>query len=1094
LPGISNQLGKIVLKDGRGLNFPSLFCLLSLRTINATLQINLMEKLTFTRLFKAGFVLIGLLFLSATTSSLLANPVYNLFEKVEAPDPGPHPTAEFFEINADAQAQIWAERPLSVTLEGLIYKGQVLDLELRQFQVVTSDFQVRAGESPENAEVIPYEQGIYYRGKVMNDSLTSIVISVFEDDIIGVLMMGSTQYNFGKYGSNPLSSNIYVLAEEQEPGQDVNIGCETLEPDDEGDFKGDDDGHAVELSIEKLVRVYIEVDYDSYNVDFGNSTTAVANYITGIFANVAQLYQAEQINVALSELFIWTSPDPYPTGNSGASLFAFRDYWAAQPAQFNGDLAHLISTRPSTGGVAYLSVLCIPNYQFSTAFSYTFLNYNDYPVYSWSIMVVTHELGHNLDSPHTHNCGEWINGAIDGCGPVAGFPEGNCAPADDFIPSPGGTIMSYCHLNGVGIDFFFGFGYQPGERIRNYVDNASCLQEFQSTGCDPAAEFNYDDDVYCQGGDDPIITITGTSGTFSYEVVSGGPTLDLDASTGDINLANSDLGEYTITNTIGGGPAAELVISGVIDGPLSGGIPKAVEFTAIEDIADLSIFGFGSANNGGGSNGEEFTFPSVALAAGTSIWVASESTGFTNFFGFGPTYTSSAANINGDDAIELFKNGTVIDVFGDINVDGTGQNWEYTDGWAYRKDNTGPDGSNYVFSNWTYSTPNALDGYNTNAEAANPFPIDEYTYEEATNGISCSVTVTISAGAAAEAGENQAVCGNGPVVLAAMGIGEWSGGQGNFSDITDPNAEYTPAASELGSTVALTWTASDPTGQCASSEDIVYITFIPESDAEFMYDGIEFCPNAGILEVTHTTGQPGVFSYTVVNGGPNLDLDTETGTINTGNSDQGTYEVTNTVSGCGNLVITGVIDGPLTGGVPKAIELYALADIPDLSVYGVGSANNGGGSNGEEFSFPADAVTAGTYIYVASETTNFNAFFGFDPDYTSNALLINGDDAMELFCSGQVIDVFGDINVDGTGEPWDYLDGWAYRVDDTGIDGSVFQLDNWFFSGVNALDGETSNATAATYRSHRDLQFCQHWRMRRCGIHADDHDRRHGRT
>ena len=41
-----------------------------------------------------------------------------------------------------------------------------------------------------------------------------------------------------------------------------------------------------------------------------------------------------------------------------------------------------------------------------------------------------------------------------------------------------------------------------------------------------------------------------------------------------------------------------------------------------------------------------------------------------------------------------------------------------------------------------------------------------------------------------------------------------------------------------------------------------------------------------------------------------------------------------------NLVITGVVDGPLSGGLPKAIELCVLSDITDLSSYGIGSANN----------------------------------------------------------------------------------------------------------------------------------------------------------
>jgi len=164
-----------------------------------------------------------------------------------------------------------------------------------------------------------------------------------------------------------------------------------------------------------------------------------------------------------------------------------------------------------------------------------------------------------------------------------------------------------------------------------------------------------------------------------------------------------------------------------------------------------------------------------------------------------------------------------------------------------------------------------------------------------------------------------------------------------------------------------------------------------------------------------------------------------------------------------DLVITGVVDGPLIGGVPKAVELYVLNDVTDLSSYGVSSANNGAGPTGApEFTFPAVGVSAGTFLYVASEATGFSDFFGFAPDYTSSAASINGDDAIELFENGVVVDVFGDVNVDGTGQPWDHVDGWAYRVADTGPDGSTFVLANWTFSGIDAFDGESSNATAAT--------------------------------
>ena len=116
-----------------------------------------------------------------------------------------------------------------------------------------------------------------------------------------------------------------------------------------------------------------------------------------------------------------------------------------------------------------------------------------------------------------------------------------------------------------------------------------------------------------------------------------------------------------------------------------------------------------------------------------------------------------------------------------------------------------------------------------------------------------------------------------------------------------------------------------------------------------------------------------------------------------------------------DLVISGVIDGPLSGGVPKAVELFVVNDIADLSVYGIGSANNGDGTDGEEFTFPAGAsASAGSYIYIASEVEGFTAFFGSAPDYDSSSMAINGDDAVELFKDGSVIDTFGDINTDGS--------------------------------------------------------------------------------
>ena len=167
------------------------------------------------------------------------------------------------------------------------------------------------------------------------------------------------------------------------------------------------------------------------------------------------------------------------------------------------------------------------------------------------------------------------------------------------------------------------------------------------------------------------------------------------------------------------------------------------------------------------------------------------------------------------------------------------------------------------------------------------------------------------------------------------------------------------------------------------------------------------------------------------------------------------------------LIITGVFDGPLTGGIPKFVELYACDDIADMSIYGIGSANNGGGTDGVEFTFPADAIAAGSTIYLATDDASFLAYFGFSPEYIDGtAPNINGDDAIELFLLGGVepvvVDIFGDINMDGTGTGWDHLDGWAKRNAGTGPDGSVFVESNWTFSGINATDLCTTNESCGS--------------------------------
>jgi len=158
-----------------------------------------------------------------------------------------------------------------------------------------------------------------------------------------------------------------------------------------------------------------------------------------------------------------------------------------------------------------------------------------------------------------------------------------------------------------------------------------------------------------------------------------------------------------------------------------------------------------------------------------------------------------------------------------------------------------------------------------------------------------------------------------------------------------------------------------------------------------------------------------------------------------------------------DLIITGVIDGPLPGGFPKGIELYVMNNIADLSVYGLERAANGGASTGTQtFTFPADSYSAGDFIYIgkadAESAAAFSQYLGVTLNYEDDVVNHNGDDTIILYKGGVVVDYFGEVGIDGSGTAWDSVDGWAYRVNGVGPN-TTFTIAEWTFSGADALDG-----------------------------------------
>lgn len=359
----------------------------------------------------------------------------------------------------------------------------------------------------------------FYRGKVIGEDNSIVALSFFKDEMSGVISSQEGQFDLGKADKG----DMHVIYKASSLAYKYNFKCGVMDTDESPDTDSD---QLEQRDANDCVNIYFETSYSIFQNK--GSVSAVQNYVNGFFNVVSTLYDNEDVNVAISEINVWTTQDPFPTNSSGDALDFYTDYRTS----FNGNIAQLLAkTNNGNGGVAWLNVLCNNTYKHS--YSDISMSYSNFPNYSWTVEVVTHELGHNIGSPHTHWCG-WPGGAIDNCY----TPEGSCNPGP--APTNGGTIMSYCHLTSYGINFSNGFGPLPGDKIRNKVASANCLSDCVGQ-CPTFVLTASIQNVTCNGNNNgQIILNEPTEGTppYSYTWSNGATTKD---------ILNLTAGTYTVS-------------------------------------------------------------------------------------------------------------------------------------------------------------------------------------------------------------------------------------------------------------------------------------------------------------------------------------------------------------------------------------------------------------------------------------------------------------------------------------------------------------------------------------------------------------------
>ncbi|MGZ4094330.1 MAG: T9SS type B sorting domain-containing protein, partial [Bacteroidia bacterium] len=391
----------------------------------------------------------------------------------------------------------------------------------------------------------------------------------------------------------------------------------------------------------------------------------------------------------------------------------------------------------------------------------------------------------------------------------------------------------------------------------------------------PSAVFSYSTSPLCSTGTDPLpsFPVGASGGVFSS---SGG--LVLNSTTGEVTLASSTPGTYTVTNTIAA----------------AGGCAVAVATNTLQIDMAATVDANADQNICYGTN--VTLAGSIGGSAGSSTWAGGSGSYSPNANTVGATYIpSSADSASGSVTLTITTNdpagvcpavsdqmiikinqpavalanadqiicyGSSVTLAGAISGAATNATW--TGGTGSFTPDSVTLGATYIPTSADSTTGSVTLTLTTN-DPAGICP-----------AVSDQMIITINQPATINANADQTICYGNNVVLAGVAGGSvsggtWTGGNGSYGPgATTLGATYTPtSADSAAGSITLTLTSDDPAGVCTAVTDQMVITINQPATSNASADQIicfgDSVNLAGVIggsaaSAVWTTGGTGIFS------------------------------------------------------------------------------------------------------------------------------------------------------------------------------------------------------------------------------------------